>query len=128
MENFKGGNITNSFEKWTNITQDQFVLNIVQFGLTMELAKVSVCQFVPPLNFSPVETEIIDAEISKLFSKGVIVNTNREPNDYVSRIFTRTKKDGNYRMILNLFNEFLKFKHCKLESIEHALDLISEGC
>ena len=33
-------------------------------------------------------------------------------------------------MILNLksFNKFLKFKHCKLESIEDALDLIKEGC
>ena len=34
-------------------------LNIVKFGLTMEFAEVPVCQFVPPLNFSPVETEII---------------------------------------------------------------------
>ena len=32
-------------------------------------------------------------------------------------------------MILNLktFNGFLKFKHCKLESVEDALDLITEG-
>ena len=102
VEKFKGGNITNSFEKWANITQDQFVLNIVKFGLTMEFAEVPMCQVVPPLNFSPVETEIIDAEISKLLSKGVIVNTTTEPNDYVSRIFTRTKQDGNCRMILNL--------------------------
>ena len=84
--------------------------------LTIEFAQVPVYQFVPPLNFSSMETEIIDAEISKLLSKGVIVNTTREPNDYVSRSFTTTKKDGNYRMILNLktFNEFLKFKDCKL--------------
>ena len=68
----------------------------------MEFAEVSVCQFVPPLNFSPVETEVIDAEIFKLLSKVVIVNTTREPNDYVSIIFTRTEKDGRYRMILNL--------------------------
>ena len=130
VEKFKGGNITNCFEKWANITQDQFVLNIVQFGLTMEFAEVPLCQFVPSLKFSPGETEIIDSEISKLLSKGVIVKTTREPNDYVSSIFTRTKKDGSYRMILNLktFNEFLKFKHCKLESIEDALDLITEGC
>ena len=81
----------------------------------MEFDKVPVCQFVPPLNFSPVETEIIDAEISKLLSKGLIVNTIREPNDYVPRIFTRTKKDCSYRMIINLktFDEFLKFKDCK---------------
>ena len=130
VEKFKGGNITNRFGKWANITQDQFVLNILKFGLTMEFAEVPVFQFVAPLNFSPVETEIIDAEISKLLSKGAIVNSAREPNDYVSRIFTRTKKDGSYRMILNLemFNEFLKFKHCKLESFEDALDLITEGC
>ena len=129
VEKFKGGNITNCFVKWANITQDQFVLNIVKFGLTMELAEVPECQFVPPLNFSPVETEIIDAEISKLLGKGVIVNTTRELNDYVARIFTWIKKDGNYRMILNLktFNEFLKFKHCKLESTKDALDLIWEG-
>ena len=33
-------------------------------------------------------------------------------------------------MILNLkiFNGILKFKHCKLESAEDALDLITEGC
>ena len=33
-------------------------------------------------------------------------------------------------MILNpkTFNEFFKFKRCKLESIEDALDLITEGC
>ena len=126
-EKFKCGNITNSFKKWASITQDQFVLNIVQFGLTMEFVKVPVCQFLPPMNFSPVETEMIDAEFSKLLSK--YVNTNREPNDYVSRIFTRAKKDDNYRMILSLktFNDFLKFKRCKLESIEDALDLISEG-
>ena len=92
-------------------------LNIVKFGLTMEFAEVSVCQFVPPLNFFPVETEIIDAKIFKVLTKGVIVNTTRELNDYVSRIFTRTKKAGSYRMILNLktFNKFLEFKHCKLE-------------
>ena len=52
----------------------------------MEFVKVPVCQFVPPLNFSSVETEIIDAEISKLLRKGVVVNTNREANDYVSGI------------------------------------------
>ena len=43
LEKFISGNITNRFEKWANITQDQFVLNIVKFGLTMEFAEVPVC-------------------------------------------------------------------------------------
>ena len=84
-----------------------------------------MCQFVPPLNFSAAETEIIDAEISKLPSKGVIVNTAREPNYYVSKIFARNKKDGNYRMMLNLkmLHEFFKFKHCKLSQLKMHLTL-----
>ena len=125
VEKFKGGNIANCFEKWANITQDQFVLYILKFGLTMEFAEVPVCQFVPSWNFSPAETEIIDAEIFKL--NGVIVNTP----DHVSETFWRTKKNGGFRMILNLnqtFNGFLKFKHCKLESVEDALDLTTECC
>ena len=83
-----------------------------------------------PLNSSFVEIEVIDAEISKLVNKGVIVNTIRELSHYVSRIFTSTKIDGHYRMILNLktFTEFLKFKRCKQESIEDALDLTTERC
>ena len=36
-----------------------------------------------PFNFSRLETEVIDAEISKHPSKGVIVTTTTEPNDYV---------------------------------------------
>ena len=72
VEKFIGGNITNCFEKCANISQDQYVLNIVKFGLTIEFAEVPLCQFVPP---SPVETEIIDVEIFKLFSKSVIVNS-----------------------------------------------------
>ena len=68
----------------------------------MGFAEVPVCQFVPSLNFSPVEIEIIDAEISKLLSKRVIINTTRETNVYVTRVFRTNKKDGSYRMILNL--------------------------
>ena len=78
VEKIMGGNITNCFKKWANITQDQFVLNIVKFGLTMEFAEVPLCHFVSSLNFSLGETEIIDTEISKLLSKGMTVNTNCE--------------------------------------------------
>ena len=72
-------------------------------------------------------TESIDAEMSKFLSKGAIVNTAREPNYYVSGIFTRTEEDGNYRMIQNLKSFILKFKHCKLQSIKDTLDLVTEG-
>ena len=67
----------------------------------MEFGEVPVCQFVQPCNFAPVETETIDAEIFKLLSKDVIVNTTREPNDCFQDFYKHQKK-GNYRMILKL--------------------------
>ena len=96
-------------KKWANITQDQFVLNIVQFGLTMEFAKIPVCQFVPPLNFSLMKKLLMQKFANLSVKVYNILNTTREPKDYVSSIFTKTKKDGSYRMILNLktFTEFL---------------------
>ena len=53
VEKFKGGNITKCFEKWGNITQDQFVLNIAKFGLTMEFAEVPMCLVCTTLEFLP---------------------------------------------------------------------------
>ena len=43
VEKFKGGSITNCFEKRANITQDQSVLYIVKFDFTMEFVEVPVC-------------------------------------------------------------------------------------
>ena len=51
VEKFNASNVTNCFEKWTFITQDQVALNIVKFVLTMEFAEVPMCQFAPPLEF-----------------------------------------------------------------------------
>ena len=90
-EKSKDGNIKNCFEKWAIITRDQFVSNIVKLGLTMEFAEVPVCQFVTNLNLPSAEIEIIDAEISKLLSKDVIVNTTRELRDYFQDFYEDQK-------------------------------------
>ena len=89
-----------------------------------------VCDFYPHKMHSKQDSVIIEAEVCKLLSKGVIIPTEREDDDFVSNIFTRKKRDDTYRMALNLktFNDFLLVPHCKLESIEDALNLITEGC
>ena len=48
------------------------------------------------------DEKIIDSEVNKLLKKKVIVPTNINEGDFVSSIFTRTKKDRSHRMILNL--------------------------
>ena len=40
VEKFKGGNITNCFEKWANITRDQFVLYILMSNIYTSLNSI----------------------------------------------------------------------------------------
>ena len=72
------------------------------------------------------ENEVISVEIKKLLRKSVIVYSTPEEGEFISGIFTRDKKDGNKRMILNLnkFNKFVNYKLFKMESINNVINLI----
>ena len=71
------------------------------------------------------EISIINSEIQKLKSKKVIVNTDKKTGDYISGVFTRSKKDGSHRMILNLKN-FICYRHFTMESIQNVLNVIKK--
>ena len=77
-----------------------------------------------PLSSS--ETLTVDKEICKLLRKKAIVETFGCESDFVSPVFTRLKKDGNRRMILNLkqLNSFVVYQHFKMEGLENVPDLI----
>ena len=76
------------------------------------------------------ETEAIDLEVHKLLKKAVISQTLHEPGEFISRIFVRPKKDGTYRLILNLkkLNNFVKYHHFKMETIHTATQLMKKNC
>ena len=79
---------------------------------------------------SPSDKEVIDGEISKLLLKGVIERTGHTGNGFVSNVFVRPKKDGTYRMILNLksLNDFVVYQHFKMDNILTALKLMGPKC
>ena len=79
----------------------------------------------------PIEESLaIDNELKDLLEKGVIVECDRKKGDFVSPIFTRTKKDGKVRLILNLkkLNTSVEYKHFKMETLKQALELITQDC
>ena len=53
-----------------------------------------------------------------------------EEGEFVSSIFTRPKKDGTLRMILNLksLNKFVTYHHFKMDTIWTAIRLMTPGC
>ena len=82
------------------------------------------------LKLSAEETLTIDNEVKKLLDKKVVSKSRHEPNECVFSLFTRPKKDGRKRMILNLkkLNKNIQYEHFKMESIQNVIDLMEDNC
>lgn len=62
---------------------------------------------------------------------GAIVEASHETEDqFLSSIFVRPKKSGEYRVILNLkkLNEYVVYHHFKMDTFESAVNLIKKNC
>ena len=84
-----------------------------------------------PLKLSPQEMAAADDQVAKLLKKGAVKRAKTgETGEYVSNVFLRPKKDGGFRMILNLkkFNNHVKYNHFKMETLQHILTLVTPGC
>ena len=84
--------------------------------------------------FQPVwkgpKSEFIDNEILSLLENGVIIASQHEPDEFVSPIFLRGKRDGSFRMMLNLktLHEHVQYHHFKMETIETVMSMMTPGC
>ena len=116
---------------WESLTNDPVILDAIKHH-HIEFEAEYPTQTVQPnkINFSAAEIMIIDAEIAKLVSKEVLQVTNCVPGGFISNIFIRPKKDGAFRMILNLkpLNKFVDYHHFKMDTFRTALKLIRPGC
>ena len=69
------------------------------------------------------------AELTKLLDKKIILPSDHEPGEYISRVFLRENRDGSRRMILNLnsFHNFVEGQHFKIETLDTVLNLLTPG-
>ena len=81
-------------------------------------------------NFDATEVVIIDKQIETFLQTGVIETTTHCEGEYISNISIRPKKDGSYRLILNLknLNQFVQYHHFKMENLKSAITLMSPNC
>ena len=124
---FQAGNISKHAEAWKKLTGDKFIIDIVTHGLLLNFHdnyRPSKYPFQYPRGKK--ETDVINKEISDLLRKGVICISPPMPGDYFSNLFTREKKDGTMRTILNLkyLNEECDTHHFKMETLKQALHMI----
>lgn len=78
------------------------------------------------IKFNDIEFEIVDKKINELLVKRIIELVTEQNNDdeYIPYIFIRPKKNGKYRVILNLkhLNKFVKYHHFKIETLGAAIN------
>ena len=100
-------------------------------GVTLDLDTLPQQTFVPkPLQFSKVETDAIDVEITDFLDKGIIEKAYHSEPEFISNVFTREKHDGSHRVILNLsaLNPFIEYHHFKMDTIETVIGLMRSNC
>ena len=100
----------------------------MKYGLKIDFKNKPQLVNVPKIPHNAEEKSIINLEIHKLLKKGVITKCQKEEDDFISTVFIREKKDGTFRTILNLkyLNEFVEYKHFKMESLEDVFKIIKK--
>ena len=64
----------------------------------------------------------------KFLETGFIENTFHPEGQYISNIYIRPKKDGSYRLVLNLKYLNVEYHHFKMENLKSAIICVSPNC
>ena len=129
-ENFQGGKISLYYEEWASLLRPSFwVLQNVK-GVKVQEGNEFDIQDKKEIKFPSVIQEAICKEIHSLLSKNVIEPVEELEGQVISNVFVRGKKDGTYRVILNLreFNKCMENIHFKMESLNNAINLMTQDC
>ena len=127
-----GGRIQYFLPQWRKFTSDPDILDMVT-GLHIEFIDNEFPHQEkppPPVRLTKEDSSIFDGEVAKLLLKGVIRETTHEVGEYLSRVFLKEKKDGSFRMILNLkkFNDDVVYRKFKMDTFQSILQLVKRDC
>jgi hypothetical protein len=130
-QTFIAGNLSNHYAMWTCLTSDRSILEAIS-GYKLDIAEFpSSGGYHRPIRFSDKEKLVVAQEIELLLKKGVVRLVQHEAGEFISNIFTRTKKDSaKYRVILNLsdLNQLLYYFHFKMDTLQNAVKLVTKNC
>ena len=125
-DNFVGGKIQHFYENWSRLTSDKWILNVI-CGYNIEFENTPIQnKESKELVFNSDETNMVQREIENIWQKDIIHSVTNVRNQYISNIFARPKKDGTYRVILNLkvLNCEIEKHHFKMETLKSASQCI----
>ncbi|KZR98490.1 Uncharacterized protein APZ42_006071, partial [Daphnia magna] len=124
---FVGGRLSLFLDAWRSVTDDQWILQIIESGYHIEFTHPPVQDKWPSeILMDEEKSTICNSEIKTLARKGAIVIA---PNNsgFISNFFIIPKKTkGKFRPIFNLnnLNLFVSYEHFKMEGIDNLKYLI----
>ena len=122
---FKAGGMREYYNQWQALTSDPEILQMI-LGQPIEFTRTPYQRVAPREKILDLdEQRVIDTEINTLLAKGVITPSSHEEGEYISPIFTRAKKDGSFRVILNLkcLNTHVQYHHFRMDSLNTVLHM-----
>ena len=126
-----GGRLQAFLPAWAAITDDAFVLSVIEHGFTIHLADPLPEGVIrrPSPRMPPRLVRGIAAEVAALYGRGAIERTADQPRLCLSPVFLVPKRSGKHRMILNLkrINAFIAPVHFKMETLKSILPLLRPG-
>ena len=83
-----------------------------------------------PIKFSDAEHNLTLKEIESILTRQIISDVTLSEGQYLSNIFSRTKKDGSLHLILNLksLNKDMEYQHFKMETLQTAITFMHAQC
>ena len=124
------GRLKFHLKEWEEITSNKFILDIVQ-GYVIEFTSVPIQSSEPKQPKLEKHEEIaLNALLEELLQKRVIEKCAHEAGEFTSPVFLRPKKNGKYRMILNLknLNKFISHIHFKMDTLQSCINLMTRNC
>ena len=117
--------------EWKKITDDKWVLEIIQKGYKLEFLKKQAFRGIKQTSVPPDQIELISLEIESLLKKNAIekVSTKNAKAGFYSTLFLVAKKSGEMRPVINLrpLNKYLRKLHFKMDTMYKVLDLVQTG-
>ena len=131
QDNRIGGKLKRHYSFWSKICKDKQILRDIAGAKIPFVDNVQIRQLekdIPrQINMSKKESMFVDEEIQRLLDTQCITEVSAPlKNGWTSNIFLVPKKDGGYRLILNLkpLNKFIKYQKFKMDNIDSLIKML----
>ena len=124
------GSIKLCLINWKRLTMDKSILGFVT-GYYIDFISPPLQSREPTrLMFTEVECNFVQQEIARLTDLCAITQSVTEPGQFISSIFLRPKRNGSFRLILNLkiLNTFVEYHHFKMDTLSECINIMTPNC